>query len=177
MITLYLYEKNGRRSSEKTDNLIKESLKRHFGEENAPEILRTPLGKPYVERENTFLGVTHTENLVIVGIADENFGIDAENVSRRVLRPEKLAERFFTKKEKEYVLEAEGAERKRRFLEIWVKKEAYVKWLGTGLKDLRKADTARTRGTYQRINIPEYEIFVFSEKETEIKIAGRQTEN
>ena len=178
MITVYLYEKTGENAGKSTGDFINMSLDGHFGKGTEEKVAKTPLGKPYLENGRAFIGVTHTKDLVVIGISDENFGIDAESLSGSPKNLERIARRFFSEGEKEYFYEAVkgSGERKRRFLEIWVKKEAYVKWLGTGFMDLSKADTAESEGFFGKIDVPGYEMYVFSEKPTETKVFGKRTE-
>lgn len=87
-------------------------------------VLRTENGKPYFESGFPQLGVTHSDSVVIIALADTPFGIDCEDTDRRVPHRDALCKRFFSESEKEFVKNAGSEEEKtRRFLEIWVKKE------------------------------------------------------
>ena len=179
MITVYLYEKTGENAEKNTGDFITMSLDAHFGKGTEEKVAKTPLGKPYLENGRAYIGVTHTGELVLIGISDENFGIDAESLSESPKNLERIVKRFFSEGEKAYFYgSVKGSvERKRRFLEVWVKKEAYVKWLGTGFKDLAKADTAESTGFFGKIDVPGYEAYIFSEKQTAAKVIGKRTGN
>lgn len=61
-------------------------------------------------------------------------GIDVEQNKKANFN---VARRCFTKAELQYVLS--GKEKsQQRFFEVWTKKEAYVKLLGTGIQDFLK---------------------------------------
>ena len=124
MITVYLYEKTGENAEKNTGDFITMSLDAHFGKGTEEKVAKTPLGKPYLENGRAFIGVTHTKDLVVIGISDENFGIDAESLSGSPKNLERIARRFFSEGEKAYFYgSVKGSvERKRRFLEVWVKK-------------------------------------------------------
>lgn len=110
---------------ELTERLIKEILG-DIGVENA-EIKRTGSGKPYVDAEDVFFSVSHsgnyfvmlTDNLPVGVDIQKETGADTETVSRR----------YFTEEEAELV-RSEGRE---IFFKLWTMKEAYAKYLGTGL--------------------------------------------
>ena len=100
-------------------------------------------GKPYfADRDDLFFSVSHCGSAVAVAIDDEEVGIDIEEIAR-------YKERLI-----DYVAnEAEGLElreefsnelKAEKFIELWTKKEAAFKLLGTGItheiKDILKRD-------------------------------------
>lgn len=82
-------------------------------------------GKPYAENVDVQFSVSHSEDAVICAVSENDTGIDIEKI--RDVRF-KVAERFATEKELEYI-----GENTERFFEIWTLKEAYFKCIGTGL--------------------------------------------
>lgn len=167
---LYYYSKFAGHTKDDTDKLIIQSLESYFGEGYSPKafILKRDLnGKPYIEsaEKTVFVGVTHTDELVIVALSDKDFGIDCESASRVVKRHHDIAKKYFSEKENEYVYASDtlaGDESEReRFLEIWVKKEAYVKFLGTGLKSMKKTDVFLLPGCFQRVNYGNNIIYIY----------------
>lgn len=73
-------------------------------------------------------------------------GLDAENLSRIAsVRVLPLADRWFSETEEDAFLSAPSD---RSFLQIWTRKEALVKWLGTGLAGLRRSDTSTAEAQY-----------------------------
>lgn len=161
---LYYYSKEKGHTSLQTDELIKKSLESHLGiTKTAFKVKRTKLGKPYVDINDLYIGVTHTDTTVVVGIDSVPFGIDCECLSRQVKNHTKIAERYFSRKEQDYVNcdNVSHAERLKRFLEIWVKKEAYVKYLGTGIKDLKNCDTFSLSGCFELIKYGDNIIYIY----------------
>ncbi len=138
-----------------TDEYIKDSV----GNPEA-KILRTAKGKPYLEN-GPFVSVSHTEDFIVVAVSENNIGIDMEKTDREIKKQEELTEKYFSQKEKEY------ATTKEKFLEIWTKKEAYVKFTGQGLSDIGK-DTFSHRGKYERIEKEGYIIFAYREDEDDL---------
>lgn len=157
---LYFYDKNKGHKREQTDTMIRESLKTYISGHSLPpydgEIKRTELGKPYIDYP-LHIGVTHTDDIVIIAIDENEFGIDAEKVGRKMERREKIAERFFTENE---LLQAHDDE---SFLDIWVKKEAYVKFTGEGLSSMKACDVTTLSGFEKIQNDRNLIIYIYKE--------------
>lgn len=102
-----------------------------LGDSSRPEVARNDRwrynehGKPYFEgRDDLFFSVSHCGGAVAVAIHDEEVGIDIEEVGRY---KESLVK---------YVLnedEMDSEDKGDKFIEIWTKKEAVFKFLGTGI--------------------------------------------
>lgn len=97
---------------------------------------KTKLGKPVVKTPdnlNLDISISHSGNYLAVGICDNGqIGIDIEllkDVDFRVLK------NCFSVSEEMYINSGKGiTQRLGNFYEIWTRKEAYVKALGTGLQ-------------------------------------------
>lgn len=116
--------------------LLRELLSEYTGEEGERfRFLHTPLGKPYAESAPQF-NLSHSGQWLLCAVGDTPLGVDIEtprtaspSLLRRVCTPSELA------------LIGEGTE---RFLRVWTAKEAYLKYLGTGIRgDLRRVETVR----------------------------------
>lgn len=94
-------------------------------------------GKPYAKNADFYFNVTHTGNIVLCAVSDAPVGIDAEFLRSVDL---KIADKYFSNYERDYVFKHKFGQ-KVRFFKIWTKKEAYVKMLGTGLKDIKTFDS------------------------------------
>ncbi len=81
-------------------------------------------GKPYVQKDDFYFSISHSDNVIAFVSHTSPIGIDVQKRTSSITG----AIRFFTENEKMYI--AHSAD---RFIEIWTKKEAYVKMLGTGL--------------------------------------------
>jgi 4'-phosphopantetheinyl transferase len=95
-------------------------------------------GKPHIAnceqlRKTIAFNVTHSDNLVILGVANEHaLGLDTENARARIVSLE-LADAYFAPEEVTD-LRAQSTERQqRRFFEYWTLKESYIKARGMGL--------------------------------------------
>ncbi len=131
-----------------------------FSKRRKLNILRDASGKPRAAGAPELdFSVTHTGDwwICAVGRAEDGpFGIDAELRRRSVRKPDTLSRRFFRPQRSPFcqfsVREREhsytglfrnrssggternaDAEKESRFLKIWVRKEAYLKYTGAGL--------------------------------------------
>ena len=83
-------------------------------------------GKPFVEGGQEF-SLSHCKFGIAVAVDNKPIGIDIESI--RDLRPE-LVERTMNEAE-----QAQIGESAVEFTKLWTKKEAYLKYLGTGIID------------------------------------------
>ncbi|MBQ8207456.1 MAG: 4'-phosphopantetheinyl transferase superfamily protein [Clostridia bacterium] len=103
----------------------------------SPRLLRTDLGRPYFDSiPNMDFSISHSEGLAVCAlcISDDpslppRVGIDCETIYTKDPLP--LARRFFSESELKILESSE--DQALAFTEIWTKKEAYIKLLGTGL--------------------------------------------
>ena len=162
---LFYYPKKQNHKSADTDVLILTSVGA-FCEKNSlsaysGKVLRTPLGKPYLENNYLFTGVTHTSDVIIVGVCEKSFGIDCESKSRVIKNPERIINRFFTDNEKRFILSSK--DKQQAFLEIWVKKEAYLKYTGDGISDLCNCDVTEIYGFTKIQNDKNLIIYIYED--------------
>jgi 4'-phosphopantetheinyl transferase len=89
---------------------------------NKPSIINNPL----------FFNVTHTRDAFAFGISEDfQIGIDLERVNPSIdFYP--IMELFFSKNERDYIINSIPDERNRFFM-LWTRKEALLKAIGTGI--------------------------------------------
>lgn len=139
-----------------TDFYIEKSLK-FLGKDTS---FSRKNGKPY--RADCYIGVTHTDDIILVAIADFDFGIDCESLNRVVPNRDRIADKYFTENERVYINDDNT-----RFLEIWVKKEAYVKFNGDGLKKMKNTDVFSFEGCFTKLAVDKYLIYIYSDRKVE----------
>ena len=129
---------------------------------NNVEIIKNEKGKPYFKDiSSLFFSVSHTEGLTVIALGDSEVGIDVEKIKN----PDFRIIRRFLKEEAEYIAECNCD---RRFFEIWTKKEAYLKWKGTGISGgLDSVNVLEL--PFKTMDYEDYIISVYSEKEYEIE--------
>lgn len=118
-------------------------------------------GKPEVE--GIYFNLSHSGNLVICATSRLPVGCDAEQV-----RPEsgKLAERFFSEKEKAYLKGFDQLSYDREFCRLWTAKESFVKMTGEGLhlslhtEEVQVGDTLEIwrEGKKENCRLKEYDV-------------------
>lgn len=126
---------------EKRHAQVQSALREYTGIDSA-EVYYNNRGKPFIKGlpEEMYISVTTADEVMVVVFSDKPVGIDGERLTRfendaREKKPDyiTLAERFFTGEEAEYV--REGSVEGEQFANVWVRKEAYVKYTGKGLSD------------------------------------------
>ena len=109
-----------------------------FCKVNAEDIVfnQNEYSKPYAEKLNVEFNISHSYELVICAISENAIGVDIEKI-RDI--DDKVMAYVCTREEYAYLNEKgiEKEEKLKRFFEIWTFKEAYFKWKGTGLTDLK----------------------------------------
>lgn len=86
-------------------------------------------GKPFLNNYPNFhFSVSHSGKCAVIISDDCPIGIDIEENSSAKIE---IAKRFFSPNEYKYILQSENPDA--TFYEIWTKKEAYLKMIGTGL--------------------------------------------
>jgi len=97
------------------------------GEKGKP-CLELPPGAPTLE-----FNLTHSHDWALIAVTMTHpVGVDVEFI-RSNIDAQAIANRFFSRREKQAVLQASPDQRRKLFFDIWVRKEAYLKALGTGL--------------------------------------------
>lgn len=94
----------------------------------------TKAGKPYFKNKKDIkFNISHSDGLVYAVFSDKEIGCDIQVVRESV---KEIYNRVLSDKEKEEVVSIlDENKQKEKFIEYWVKKEAYVKCIGTGISD------------------------------------------
>lgn len=122
-------KKNYRQHSEEAQGLLLEALRAEYEITVLPEIAREAHGKPYFpEYPQICFNYSHCGSGVLCGISAGQIGVDAETV--RPFR-ERLARRICHSREWELFKKTEH--QARLFTKLWVCKEAWGKYTGSGV--------------------------------------------
>ena len=120
-------------------------LRELLGEDFSPANLQKDAnGRPYLAGLPLDFNLSHTKGLIVCAVekdvAQPRIGVDAEALRGRTAEEmNRIAVRWFTGKEQIQFLKDPTEE---AFLQIWTAKEAMAKYIGTGLQDVRKSETA-----------------------------------
>lgn len=159
-MTIFYYEKEKRHTSSDTDKYIIQSLEKMGYDSSDVRILRTECGKPKIIGANLYVGVTHTDTLLVVAFDEQRFGIDCESKNRCPKNIAAIIKKYFSDNEAKYIF-SEKEKTRDKFLEIWVKKEAYVKCFGKGMSDFTSFDVFSLSGVFEKIAMSDYIIYSY----------------
>jgi 4'-phosphopantetheinyl transferase len=91
---------------------------------------RTHYGKPYIADVPLCFNLSHSGSWVVCATNSQPVGIDVEHIGPIDVR---IAERYFSATEKEWLFAKAEEERLREFYNIWAFKESFIKTIGYGL--------------------------------------------
>ena len=127
---LFLLERDDRKDlSKDREVLIRQAALSYGVSENelqSEKICRSKTGKPFFEKLDIHFSISHSESLWACLMGPFNCGLDVQYV--KPCNFAKIAGRFFSEREKEYV-KGSGLD---GFFDIWVRREAFGKYTGEG---------------------------------------------
>lgn len=125
-----LRQKPAKKLSIAAGELVRNAIANEFNMANEDIRFRVGKnGKPYIEGISVHFSISHSKNIAVCAISDRPVGIDIEFIRDVNLN---VAKRQFAPDELKYVFEKWDLSKK-RFFEIWTRKEAYVKLIGRGI--------------------------------------------
>ena len=94
-------------------------------------------GKPYLSNSTGInFNLSYSQNMAMVAVSmHRELGIDIQAIAQ-ITEPESVARLVFSPAEISYLLSLNMNDRQMAFAQIWVRKEAYIKALGTGFSQL-----------------------------------------
>lgn len=114
--------------------------------------------KPYFENHGEiFFNLSHSGSFAAAAVSDSEVGCDIQKKGNADLR---LAWRFFTKAEQEYVKDSDD------FYRLWALKESFIKAVGTGLSLPLNSFDIQGLGSHPFV-IYNDKKYIFTEKEIE----------
>lgn len=96
------------------------------------QFMRGRHGKPFLDGHPVHFNLSDTKDALAIAVAHQEVGLDIETVNRSVDHSA-VGEHYFTPEENHDI--ALAADGKRRFLELWTRKEAVLKASGVGIMD------------------------------------------
>lgn len=106
---------------------------------NISNIGKDKYGRPYfINHDEIDMSISHTEGMIAVAVArGKRVGIDVEKIHRI---NKKIVDKYYSELEKKMIYD-ENEDYETNSTIIWTRKEAYSKYIGTGLtRALLKAD-------------------------------------
>lgn len=110
------------------------ALRQKYGWKELPEVALSQLGKPYFpECPDVHFNISHSSGAVLVGVSDQEIGVDIERV-----RP--VGQRMMVRLAHVTTEEA--------FFQSWVRREARAKRSGDGIGTIMRSETPLRPGEY-----------------------------
>lgn len=94
-------------------------------------------GKPYLK--NKYFNISHADNYLLLGIADEEIGVDMQKITFK-----KNVEKLFSEEEQNLL----KTSKEKIFTRYWVLKESYAKYLGVGISKKILQETIKKKDVY-----------------------------
>lgn len=116
--------------------LLQEVIERECGiSPDNLKIYTNKNGKPYIDRcYDFYFNISHSDNILVLAYGNREMGIDVEKLKEDDIA---VAKRCFTADEYDYIRQNPADETKTeqeyRFCRVWTMKEAYLKYMGTGI--------------------------------------------
>lgn len=140
------------------------AIQMEMGTQSTLAFSETAKGKPFlVNQPNCQFNVSHSEQRVICGISSQPIGVDVEKID--AVYPA-ISDRCFHEEEQLRLLRAPS--KAQMFYEIWTRKEAFVKWDGSGMaQSLNEINTYAPlqRSQFRSWQEGEYQYGVYSESQ------------
>ena len=110
------------------------ALRQKCGWKSLPEVALSQMGKPYFPgHPNIHFNISHSSGAVLVGISDQELGVDIERI-----RP--VGQRMMVRLARVSTEEA--------FFQSWVRREARAKRSGSGVGTIRRSESPLQPGEY-----------------------------
>jgi len=145
--------------------LLRELLGRYLSADPVTiRMARGEFGKPYIAGHPLHFNLSDTKDAVLIAFSrHQEIGADVETMTRTVDHLA-VSEHYFTPEEITDI--ADAADGKRRFLELWTRKEAVLKASGVGIMDDLRAlrvdaehnASTITHDAFVRMAAPEYHL-------------------
>lgn len=128
--------------------LLNMALKQFYGVNSLPKMFIGEHGKPeFFEARYPRFNISHSRNLIVLGLSDSSVGIDVECFRKR-FQFDKLKEYLFDAKELTYFRGLDLDSQLFLFKVLWTVRECLIKFTGRGLLDLRAIRTDLLKKTF-----------------------------
>lgn len=131
--------------------ILSELLKREVTEN---DFVNNQYKKPYLQNDNIFFNISHSQNAFVIAISNFEIGIDIEE-NYTELNIADCMNYAFSNEEINYC----KTDRLESFLIIWTLKEAYLKAIGIGLTDNLKEINCLDSRIYKTQNMKQFSFF------------------
>ena len=154
---------NDRKRSVLGEYLVRNAVFEEFGVNQADLIIRrTENGKPFCENVPIHFSIGHSKDLVVCGIHNSPIGVDVEFIRQLPLRITRFS---CNAKDLDFINCGEDQKEKElRFFRLWTAKEAFIKFHGGILADLKSGESEDIKNICQVIEVDGYIATVYTEE-------------
>lgn len=129
---------------------------------------RTENGKPFAKNAKPFFSISHSKDYVVCAVDDYEIGVDIEQIRQVKARITNIS---CTERDKKYIFgnaEADSLtpEMLTRFFEVWTAKEAYFKYVGSGIVGLKTVNYEDIKPQCKTFDESGYVITIYSKQDT-----------
>ena len=98
--------------------------------------------KPYLkDYPSLFFNLSHTDNLILIAIANSQVGVDVEKIDRNADK-EGIIKHFFSEREQTSYFSQPENQKELAFVKGWTRKEAILKATGEGLSSMKNYEVS-----------------------------------
>lgn len=142
-------------------------LKRYLGVERDEQLTYNAYNKPSLTSADTFFNISHSDDYVVLAIADCDVGVDVERIRSC---HEATVKKVFSTKQKNELLKLEGQAKNEKFTEIWTQCEAMLKLKGTGFGEEWDKEKGPAECSLYTARIDDYILTCATDKQVPIVI-------
>ena len=116
-------------------------------------------GKPYIKNTNNiFFNISHSKDIAICSFASSNIGCDIEKLDNSRINID-VINKIASKEEQEYFAKVSIENKKEEFLKLWTYKESFIKYKGSGLKDIKNISIYDKNGNINDLSFDGHKIY------------------
>ncbi len=116
-------------------------------------------GKPYIKNTNNiFFNISHSKDIAICSFASSNIGCDIEKLDNSRINID-IINKIASKEEQEYFAKVSIENKKEEFLKLWTYKESFVKYKGSGLKDIKNISIYDKNGNINDLSFDGHKMY------------------
>ncbi len=128
---------------------------------------RTENGKPFAENANVFFSISHSKDYVVCAVDNSEIGVDIEQIRQVESRITNIS---CTERDKQYIFggtetDSLDPEMLTRFFEVWTAKEAYFKYVGSGIVGLKTISYEDIKPQCKTFDESGYVITIYSKQD------------
>lgn len=129
-------------------------LREYLGVVHDEQITFQSNHKPFLTSGEAFFNLSHSNEYVVLAMADGEVGVDIEKV-RTCHEP--TVKKWYSRQQREELNGLKGILKDERFTQMWTEWEARLKWLGTGfLEEKDREEILQEKCNMYTIKVDEY---------------------